>query len=169
MLSCGFDEIFKSTHNIEYQRTAASGKHNFSSFLFKSKISHYVKSVRIRSYSVLHFPAFGLNTEKCSVSLSIQSECGKIRTRITTNRTLLRSIRSKKYIALLKNIHQKKSLPRFRECFSIGKKIRRSQDINQTYHIWNLQIHKHGLPKLLGMILFALRKDFTAKFTKLLK
>ena len=86
VLSCGFDEIFKSTHNIEYQRTAASGKHNFSSFLFKSKISHYVKSVRIRSYSVLHFPAFGLNTEKCSVSLSIQSECGKIRTRITTNR-----------------------------------------------------------------------------------
>ena len=135
VLSCGFDEIFKSAHNIEYQRTAASGKHNFSSFLFKSRISHYVKSVRIRSYSILHFPAFGLNTEKCSVSLSIQSECGKIRTRITTNRTLLRSIRSKKYIALLKNIHQKKSLPRFRECFSIGKKIRRSQDINQTYHI----------------------------------
>ena len=27
-----------------------------------------VKSVRIRSYSGLHFPAFGLNTERCGVS-----------------------------------------------------------------------------------------------------
>ena len=111
VLSCGFDEIFKSTHNIEYQRTAASGKHNFSSFLFKSRISHYVKSVRIRSYSVLHLPAFGLNTEKCSVSLSIQSECGKIRTRITTNRTLLRSIRSKNALHYSKIFIKKNHCP----------------------------------------------------------
>ena len=26
-----------------------------------------------------HFPAFGLNTERCSVSLRIQSKCGKMR------------------------------------------------------------------------------------------
>ena len=38
--------------------------------------SHYVKSVSIRSYSGPHFPAFGLN---------IQSECGKMQTRITPN------------------------------------------------------------------------------------
>ena len=44
-----------------------------------------VKSVRIRSYSGPHFPAFGLNTERYKVSLRIQSECGKIRTRITPN------------------------------------------------------------------------------------
>ena len=31
------------------------------------------------------FPAFGLNMEKYSVSLLIQSECGKIRTRKTPN------------------------------------------------------------------------------------
>ena len=31
----------------------------------------------------LHFPAFGLNTDRYSVSLRIQFECGKIRTRIT--------------------------------------------------------------------------------------
>ena len=37
---------------------------------------HCVKSVRIRSYSVPHFPAFGLR---------IQSECGKIQTRKTPN------------------------------------------------------------------------------------
>ena len=39
----------------------------------------------IRSYSGPYFPAFGLNTERYSVSLHIQSECGKIRTRITPN------------------------------------------------------------------------------------
>ena len=31
--------------------------------------------------SGLYFPAFGLNTERYEVSLRIQSECGKIRTR----------------------------------------------------------------------------------------
>ena len=46
---------------------------------------HCVKSVRIRSYSGLHFPAFELNMERYSVSLRIQSECGKIRTRATPN------------------------------------------------------------------------------------
>ena len=44
---------------------------------------HYVKSVRIRSFSGPYFPAFGLNTERYGVSLRIQSECGKIRTRKT--------------------------------------------------------------------------------------
>ena len=46
---------------------------------------HCVKSVRIRSYSGLHFPIFRLNTERYSVSLHIQSKCGKTRTRITSN------------------------------------------------------------------------------------
>ena len=36
-------------------------------------------------YSGPHFHAFGLNTERYSVSLCIQSECGKMRTRITPN------------------------------------------------------------------------------------
>ena len=44
-----------------------------------------VKSVRIWSYSGPYFPAFGLNIERYSVSLRIQSECGKKRTRITPN------------------------------------------------------------------------------------
>ena len=50
-----------------------------SSLLLQKKLiktTHYVKSVRIRSYSGPHFPAFGLN---------IQSECGKMRTRVTPN------------------------------------------------------------------------------------
>ena len=49
------------------------------------KFFHCVKSVHIRSYSGPHFPAFRLNTERYSVSLRIQSECGKMRTRITPN------------------------------------------------------------------------------------
>ena len=44
-----------------------------------------VKSVRIRSYSDTLFATFILNTERYSVSLRIQSECGKIRIRITAN------------------------------------------------------------------------------------
>ena len=44
-----------------------------------------VKSVCIRSYSGTHFPAFGLTTERYSVSLRIQSERGEIRTRISPN------------------------------------------------------------------------------------
>ena len=43
------------------------------------------KSVSIRCYSGPHFPAFGLSTERYGVSLCIQSECRKMRTRITPN------------------------------------------------------------------------------------
>ena len=46
---------------------------------------HCVKSACIRSYSDPYFPEFGLNTERYSVSLSIQFECGKIRTRKAPN------------------------------------------------------------------------------------
>ena len=54
--------------------------------LFWSKVNkHCVKSIHIWSYSGPHFPVFALNTERYSVSLRIQSECGKIRTRITPN------------------------------------------------------------------------------------
>ena len=41
---------------------------------------HCVKSVRVRYFSGSHFLAFGLNAEKYSVSIYIQSKCGKIRT-----------------------------------------------------------------------------------------
>ena len=50
-----------------------------------SKI-HCLKSVRIRNYSGLHFPTFGQNTERYGVSLRIQAEYGKMRTRITSNK-----------------------------------------------------------------------------------
>ena len=44
-----------------------------------------MKSARLWSYSAQHFPAFGLNAERYGVSLRIQSECGKMLTRITPN------------------------------------------------------------------------------------
>ena len=49
------------------------------------KVSHCVKSVRIWSFSGTYSPAFGLNKKRCFLSLCIQSECGKIRTRKTPN------------------------------------------------------------------------------------
>ena len=42
-------------------------------------------NVCIKSYSGPHFPLFERNTERYSVSLGIQFECGKMRTRITPN------------------------------------------------------------------------------------
>ena len=49
---------------------------------------HCMKSVRIQRFSGLYFPAFGLNTERYSVYLRIQSECEKIWTRKTPNAVL---------------------------------------------------------------------------------
>ena len=51
------------------------------------------KSVCVRSYSGLYFPAFGPNTERYSLSLRIQSECRKIRTRITPDTDTFHAVR----------------------------------------------------------------------------
>ena len=71
---------------------------------------HCVKIVLIRSCS---FSAFGLNTERYSLCLRIQSQCGKMRTRVTANmgtfyavaiqtncKCLSRHLKSGKYVAL---------------------------------------------------------------------
>ena len=58
----------------------------FQNLIKKFPSLHCVKSVGIRNYPSPPFPAFGLNTEIHSTSLRIQSEYGKIRTRITPNR-----------------------------------------------------------------------------------
>ena len=59
--------------NLKYKLLFPTPQHTF----------HCVKSVLIRSYSGLHFPTFGLNTERYGASLCIQSKCGKMRTRIS--------------------------------------------------------------------------------------
>ena len=53
---------------------------------------HCVKIVHIGRFSDSHFPTFGLNTERFSVSLHIQSECGKIRTRKTPNTDTIHAV-----------------------------------------------------------------------------
>ena len=55
---------------------------------------HCVKSVRIWSYSGPHFPAFEPNTERCGVPLRIQSECGKMPTKITPNADNFHAVKS---------------------------------------------------------------------------
>ena len=65
-----------------------------NNLLFPNKIwnncdeLHRVKSVLIRSYCGPYFPAFGLNMEQ------IQSECGKIRSRITPNADIFQAVSS---------------------------------------------------------------------------
>ena len=49
-------------------------------------IQHCIKSARIRCFSGPHFPAFGLNTEICSVNPHIQSKCGKMWNRKNPNK-----------------------------------------------------------------------------------
>ena len=48
-------------------------------------------------YSGPYLPAFGLNTERYSVSLRIQSECGKMWTRITRNTDTLYALSDSYY------------------------------------------------------------------------
>ena len=54
---------------------------------------HCVKSVRTRSYSGPYFLAFGLNTERYSVTLCIQSECRIMRTKITPNTGIIHAVK----------------------------------------------------------------------------
>ena len=59
--------------------------HSVQYFMISLLYPKSLKSVRIRSYSGPYFPAFGLQTERCGVSLRIQSKCEKIQTRIKPN------------------------------------------------------------------------------------
>ena len=67
-------------------------KNKINSFYSWSSKNDCVKSVRIRSYFGPHFPIFELNTERYGVSLRIQSDCGKMRTRITPNTNTFHSV-----------------------------------------------------------------------------
>ena len=57
---------------------------SFSLTYFMSLVPVYVTAWKVSKYGVIsvpYFPAFGLNTERYEVSLRIQPECGKTRTR----------------------------------------------------------------------------------------
>ena len=53
---------------------------------------HCTKNFRIWSFCAPYIPVFGLNTERYSLSLSIQSECGKIWTRQTPNTNTFQAV-----------------------------------------------------------------------------
>ena len=65
--------------------------HPMNQFEWKLKLFFVTSNLQthIPSYSGPHFSAFGLNTERYEVSLHIQSECRKMRTRITRNIDLI--------------------------------------------------------------------------------
>ena len=64
-------------------------------FYVKTGQFHCVKSGHIRSFFGRYFPAFGLNTERYSVFLRIQSKWRKIRTRETPNKDFFQAVFSK--------------------------------------------------------------------------
>ena len=68
-------------------------------YMRKNGSAYYcVKSVRIWSFSGPYFPAFGLNKERY-----IPSECGKIRSRKTTNTHIFHAVYA--YIYLMSVYH----------------------------------------------------------------
>ena len=82
-----FPTHFAKFFETDFYRTSPGDCFCYFPFvrMAKGNLTHCVKSVHIRSYSGPNFPAFELNTERYSVSLRIQSKCGKMRTRITPN------------------------------------------------------------------------------------
>ena len=77
--------VFGFKHEKEFDTLSRAVEQYFGEWWMNPTSKNIVKSVRIWSYSGPHFLAFGLNTERYSASLSIRSEYGKIRTRITPN------------------------------------------------------------------------------------
>ena len=90
----------------------------YLSHFFQQGQGHCAKSVRIRSFSGPYFPAFGLNTGSYFVSLSIQSECEKIRTRKLRIRTFSRTCIFKKNNP--SGIHNPFSITSFLKIFQIS-------------------------------------------------
>ena len=63
-----------------------------------SRASHCLKRVRIWNFSGPYFPAFTLNTERCSLSLRTQSNIGKIRTGKTPNTDTFHTVSKLQYL-----------------------------------------------------------------------
>ena len=71
--------------------------------------SHWVKSVRIRSFSGPYFLAFRLNTETYGLSFRIQSKWGKIRTRKSPNTDTFQAVSNSKNTSAKGNINYKRN------------------------------------------------------------
>ena len=85
--------LFSEKQN--YRTTSVQeGYHSLAQIL---KINAAWKVFKYGVFSGPHFLAFGLNTERSSISLCIQYECGKMQTRITPNiRALFTQCQKKK-------------------------------------------------------------------------
>ena len=84
----GYGQNFanKIAFNLVMKHIDRTNQGSFTSSIFFIWLDiHCIKIVRIRSYSSPHFPTFGLNTERYTVFLRIQSECEKMRIKITPN------------------------------------------------------------------------------------
>ena len=90
-------EVLKQRQETKYTETYSEPYEAYETECFAKKVFNYlcklfskyihcVKSTHIRSYSGPYFSAFGLNTERYSVSLLIQSKCRKMGTRTTPNK-----------------------------------------------------------------------------------
>ena len=77
--------LYSAVYTLQYCLYLTIQIKIYSIYFYFLQYSHCLRRVRIRSYSGLYFPSFGLNTEKYIVSLRIQAEYGKIRTTITLN------------------------------------------------------------------------------------
>ena len=129
---------------------------------FKINSEHCVKSIHIWSYSGLHFLVFRLNTERYSAFLRIQSECGKMQTRITANADTSHAVKpahNKKYLKVEKKSTQQKAF----NLILIDSVYRKMRTIilkcfqkNLILMILTMQI----LMKSILMILMILKKKF---------
>ena len=104
-----------------------------------------MKYVRIRSFSGLYFPAFGLNTERYSVSLRIQSECRKIRTTKTPNTDTFYAVNMKNILTKAKSFYIKKTwiitmAKQQKKSFRNGKEFMESQNLTSLFwnHSWQI-------------------------------
>ena len=74
----------------------------FANHIMDKVHKDFVRSVRIRSFSGLYFPVFGLNTEWYGVSLHIQSECGKIWAGKTPNMDTFHAVKANQIMGIIR-------------------------------------------------------------------
>ena len=79
---CNMEKLFKNREKIRtnYEQYAVK----IMKILISSKPTFRKKCPHSELFWSV-FPTFGMNTERCRVSVRIQCECGKMRTRITPN------------------------------------------------------------------------------------
>ena len=98
-----FDDFFSSTKLLYLRPKNKKLNFNFVILGFLPNLyyqpQHCVKSVRIWSYPGPYFSAFELNTEVYGISLGIQSEHGKIQTRITPNTDTFYSVQTNDFMS----------------------------------------------------------------------